>query len=263
VARHVRTLVAEDDKVLWRSVEACLKRCGFKAEFTRDGEDVVEMACESKPDLILLDWELPGMQGIDVLNELKSKAETERIPVFMLTGRESIGDLEKAFESGADDYIIKPLGMSTLGKVVKDRWKKHQKKRSVRTLVIEDDEILYKAIESSLRRSGFEATIVPDGPSGIQTARKMKPELILLDWQLPGMEGTEVLAELKRDGGTKRTPVFMLTGRELISDLEQAFDSGADDYIIKPLDMSTLGRIAKGRWSKYREKKGRKKLLRV
>lgn len=263
MAKVIRTLVTEDDVALWRSIAHCLKRYGFETQFVQDGESALDRARESKPELILLDWQLPGIQGIDVLNELKSKAETERIPVFMLTGRESIGDLENAFESGADDYIIKPLDMSTLGKVVKDRWKKHQKKRSVRTLVIEDDEILWKAIESSLRRSGFEVTIVPDGPSGIQTARKMKPELILLDWQLPGMEGTEVLAELKRDGGTKRTPVFMLTGRELIADLEQAFDSGADDYIIKPLDMSTLGRIAKGRWSKYREKKGRKKLLRV
>ena len=68
-------------------------------------------------------------------------------------------------------------------------WKKHLKKPIIRTLVIEDDEILWKAIESSLRINRFEATFAPDGPSGIQLARKTKPELILLDWQLPGMEG--------------------------------------------------------------------------
>ncbi len=263
MAKVVKTLVTEDDVALWRSIAHCLKRCGFETQFVQDGESAIERAAESKPDLILLDWQLPGIQGMEVLSQLKSSPETERIPVFMLTGRESIGDLEKAFESGADDYIIKPVDMSTLGKIVKDRWKKYLKKPIVRTLVVEDDEILWKAIEGCLRNHGFKATFAADGPSGIQLARKTKPDLILLDWQMPGMEGTEVLAELKRDGGTKRIAVFMLTGKEMISDLDHAFDSGADDYIIKPMDMSTLGRIVKGRWNKFREKKGHKKLLRV
>jgi len=261
VARHIRTLVVDDDRALWRPTEHFLGCFGFNVEFAPDGESAIERACESKPDLILLDWELPGIQGIDVLAQLKSAGETEHIPVFMLTGREAIGDLEKAFEAGADDYVIKPLDMSRLGSVVKSRWRKYWKRPMIRTVVVEDDEVLWKAIERSLKRSGFEATMAPDGPSGIQLARKMRPGLILLDWKMPGMEGTEVLAELKSEGSTRRIPVFMLTGKGLIADVEQAFDCGADDYIIKPLNMATLGRIVNARWNKHLEKKGRRRLV--
>ena len=121
-------------------------------------------------------------------------------------------------------------------------------------LIIEDDIIVWSALKHSLKLQGFEVYLAKDGPTGLKLARSKKPALILLDWVMPGMDGLEVLAELKHHHKTDQIPVFMLTGKGMIGDLDQAFDIGADDYITKPLDLNRLGKTVKAKWEKYRKR---------
>ena len=118
-------------------------------------------------------------------------------------------------------------------------------------VVIEDDPIVREALKRSLKLYGFKAYQAKNGPAGLRLAQSKKPELILLDWSMPGMDGLEVLAELKHNRKTERIPVFMLTGKGMISDVDRAFDIGADNYIIKSSDLSDLGRIVKEKWEKF------------
>ncbi|MHC4362261.1 MAG: response regulator [Planctomycetota bacterium] len=82
------------------------------------------MANETRPAFILLDWMMPEMDGLEVLAELKHTRKTQDIPVFMLTARGMTGDLDQAFEIGADDYITKPLDLMKLGRLVYAKWEK-------------------------------------------------------------------------------------------------------------------------------------------
>ena len=118
-------------------------------------------------------------------------------------------------------------------------------------LVIDDDEIVRKALKRSLKLFGFEVYPAKDGLTGVNLARQKKPAFILLDWMMPEMDGLEVLSELKHDERTEDIPVFMLTDRRMIGDLDQAFEIGADDYITKPSDLMLLGKIVKTKWEKY------------
>jgi DNA-binding response OmpR family regulator len=118
-------------------------------------------------------------------------------------------------------------------------------------LAIEDDELIRKALRRCLKLYGFRVHLAKNGPAGLRLARELKPALILLDWMMPDMDGLEVLAELKHSRKTQRIPVFMLTGRGRIGDLDQAFEIGADDYITKPLDLTRLGRMVKAKWEKF------------
>ena len=118
-------------------------------------------------------------------------------------------------------------------------------------LVVEDDEIVRKVLKYRLKLYGFKVYLAEDGPTGLKLARQNKPELILLDWMMPGMDGLEVLSELKHDKRTEHIPVFMLTGKGMIGDLEQAFDIGADDYMTKPFNLMELGKIVKAKWEQY------------
>lgn len=118
-------------------------------------------------------------------------------------------------------------------------------------LVVEDDELVQEALKRSLRLHGFKVYPAKDGPTGLKLARAKKPALILLDWMMPEMDGLEVLAELKHNQKTQHIPVFMLTGKGMIGDLDRAFEIGADDYITKPLDLMELGKIVKAKWEKY------------
>lgn len=122
----------------------------------------------------------------------------------------------------------------------------------IHVLVVDDDEVVRKALEYSLKLYGFKVDLAEDGQTGLKLARQNKPKLILLDWMMPGMDGLEVMSELKHDKRTEHIPVFMLTGRGMIGDLDQAFDVGADDYITKPFDLMELGKTVKVKWEQYK-----------
>jgi DNA-binding response OmpR family regulator len=117
--------------------------------------------------------------------------------------------------------------------------------------VIEDDELIRIELKRTMQLYGFRVYLAKDGPTGLKLAQKKKPTFILLDWMMPGMDGLEVLSELKHSKNTEHIPVFMLTGRGMIGDLDQAFEIGVDDYVIKPLDLTELGRIIRAKWEKY------------
>ncbi len=118
-------------------------------------------------------------------------------------------------------------------------------------LVVDDDEIIRKALKRSLQLYGFRVYLAENGRTGLKLAQEKKPAFILLDWMMPGVDGLEVLAELKHNEQTEHIPVFMLTGRGMMGDLNQAFEIGADGYITKPADIEELGRIIKTKWEKY------------
>ena len=120
-------------------------------------------------------------------------------------------------------------------------------------MAVDDDEIIRKALKRSLKLYGFEVYLAKDGLTGLELALEKRPAFILLDWMMPEMNGLEVLSELKHDERTEHIPVFMLTDRGMIGDLDQAFEIGADDYITKPSDLTQLGKIVKTKWEKYTE----------
>ncbi len=124
-------------------------------------------------------------------------------------------------------------------------------KKSIPVLVIEDEAFVRKALRRSLKLHGFRVRLANDGPEGLRLARQTKPALILLDWVMPEMDGLEVLSELKRSRKTRRIPVFMLTAKGMIGDLDHAFEMGADDYIAKPLDLTRLGGMVKAKWERF------------
>jgi DNA-binding response OmpR family regulator len=102
-----------------------------------------------------------------------------------------------------------------------------------RILIIEDDEILQKALQEFLASEGFETTSALDGEEGVKAGKENKPDLILLDIVLPKLDGYEVLKAMKSDENTKKIPVVLLTNLGSLSDVQKALDLGATTYLIK------------------------------
>lgn len=105
-------------------------------------------------------------------------------------------------------------------------------------LVVEDDPIIRQTVSYALTRSGFEVTAVADGTAALEAARSRKPDLVLLDLMLPGMDGYEVAQALRQDD--RETAIIMVTALDQASDKVRGLDSGADDYITKPFSMDEL-----------------------
>ena len=119
--------------------------------------------------------------------------------------------------------------------------------KQISVLAIEDEEHIRTVLEYNLKMDGFEVHLAEDGRTGLDLARQINPDLILLDWMLPEMTGLEVLSELKQDKKTQGIPVFMLTAKAMGDDLSQALREGADDYITKPFNATELGQTIKSK----------------
>jgi DNA-binding response OmpR family regulator len=121
-------------------------------------------------------------------------------------------------------------------------------------LVIDDDKEFLGLVEYNLRLDGFKVYLAANGKKGLIIAKKRQPTVILLDTTMPKMDGLEVLSELKHDDKTDKIPVFMLTGKTIMDDIERAFEVGADDYIPKPVELKRLGKIVKKKLEKFLSK---------
>jgi two-component system phosphate regulon response regulator PhoB len=107
-------LVVEDEPPLIEVLRYNLESEGFRVSVATDGEDGLLMVAEEAPDLIILDWMLPKLSGIEVCRRLRSPTMNNRIPIIMLTARGEEGDRVRGLESGADDYIVKPFSPAEL-----------------------------------------------------------------------------------------------------------------------------------------------------
>lgn len=107
-------LIVEDEVAIVTLLRYNLEREGFRVYSTGDGEEAVAMVKDYKPDIIVLDWMLPSMSGVDVCKQLRWNPETKSIPIIMLSARGEEGDRIKGLDSGADDYLTKPFSPAEL-----------------------------------------------------------------------------------------------------------------------------------------------------
>ena len=109
-----RLLLVEDDRPLADLVTFHFERAGFAVTRTGDGEEALILADELKPDVILLDWMIEGISGIEVCRRLRRRPHSANVPILMLTARGEEGDRIRGFETGADDYVTKPFSPKEL-----------------------------------------------------------------------------------------------------------------------------------------------------
>ncbi len=124
-------------------------------------------------------------------------------------------------------------------------------------LVVEDEAKLAQFVKLELEFEDYQVTVATDGLSGLANAREMQPDLILLDWMLPGISGLEICRRLRQTGN--KVPIILLTAKDEVSDRVAGLDAGADDYVIKPFSIEEL--LARIRASLRRDREEDSELL--
>ena len=161
-----RLLLVEDDRALADLITFHFERAGFDVTRTGDGEEALILADEMKPDIVLLDWMIEGISGIEVCRRLRRREATGNVPIVMLTARGEEGDRIRGLETGADDYVTKPFSprelMARVGAVL----------RRVRP-ALAGEQLAYADIEMDVaahrvRRNGEQ---VPLGPTEFRLLR--------------------------------------------------------------------------------------------
>ncbi len=106
-----------------------------------------------------------------------------------------------------------------------------------RILIVEDEESIVQFLERGLIYEGYRVSVAMDGEEGLRIARDTPPDLVILDWMLPGLDGLEVCQRLRAAGDV---PILMLTAKDQVEDRVRGLDSGADDYLVKPFSFEEL-----------------------
>jgi DNA-binding response OmpR family regulator len=236
--------VVEDDRDLALLLRRQLESEGFQVLLAGTGEDALWLAKETQPHLITLDIMLPDVDGFVVLEQLKSSPMTSAIPVVIVS---VLAETEKGFALGAVDYVVKPFMEQELLDVVRGALSSVEASRPQKLVVADDDWDVLQQMERALTLQGYEVWTATDGLQALDWVQKVRPDLVLLDVDMPMMDGYEVVRHIKKNVEMRKTPVILTTDRSVDKEREKVRMLGVDiaKYLTKPLSIEVLIREIK------------------
>jgi len=190
-----------------------------------------KMIQKKKPHLILLDIQMPEMDGFEAMEKIKADPALTSIPVVFLTATVTPEIATKARKLGAADIVSKPFTAEGLQSKVSEWLSKPGAKPTV--LIIDDTPMVISAL-SRILLPLYSVKVAKDGEEGLRLASRHPIDLILLDINMPGLSGFDVLGKMKETPEVRGVPVIFITGSEEAEDESQGFRMGAVDYIKKP-----------------------------
>ena len=236
--------------------------CSVTAIFTggKAVETLLNARLNHRPfQLVLLDMQMPEMDGEETLRAIRSQALLDDLEVIILTSMGQRGDAALLKDIGCAGYLLKPLKQQELFDAVCDVFgQKNQKsgrqprfitrhtlserkRRNVRILVAEDNEVNRKVIVTLLKRKSFSVTAVENGRKAVETMRTGDYNLILMDVQMPEMDGFEATGVIRQtENESEHIPIIALTAHALKGDRERCLQAGMDDYLSKPIEPDQL-----------------------
>ena len=225
---HV-VLIIEDDEDFARILVRQAKEKGFKYLTAASGEDGLLLAAQYTPSAIILDLELPGINGHMVLNELKGNPDLRHIPVHIMSASEKTLD---PIRSGAVEFLSKPVSKSKLDEAF-GRMEDLINRKMKNLLVIEDNEAQRKSILKLIGNGDVQCFEAGTAKEALQQFSENKIDCIVLDIGLPDISGFELIEKLENNNGGVVPPIIVYTGRELTKEEANALQEHAETVIIK------------------------------
>ena len=259
----LRALVVDDHPTTREVFGSMLESLRFEVELADSGERALSMIERAAQpfDLVLLDWKLPGMDGVAT-----ARAILRRSPhppgLVMATAYASDDLMQAADAAGIDVFLQKPVSpsalfdaaMDAIGQVRAQGARPAREPQGLRrfapgaaVLVVEDNEINRLVARELLLAAGIEAECAESGEEALQRCAQRRYDTVLMDIQMPGLDGIETTRRLKADARLADMPVVALTAHAMASDRERFLEAGMDDYLAKPIDESELVRVL-ARW---------------
>lgn len=249
-------LIVDDEPSNIQILFAALKGLA-QARFATNGEQALALARQHRPDVVLLDIYMPGMDGIAVLEALRADPATADALVVMVSGSSEEDLITKAMAAGADDFLVKPCPPPLLQRRVALSLElaRHRKASPTpasplhpehtgrqRVLVVEDGEINRVILWEMLRAHDHDVTMAVSGEEGLQLLADADFDTVLLDIHLPGLDGVEVVRRLRaHENPAKRPWVVAVTGDAAGETARQYLEAGFDAVVRKPVDPAALG----------------------
>ena len=261
--RGMKALVVDDNATSREILEGILASFSFKPTLVASGEEgLTELAGADANDpyeLVIMDYRMPGMNGIEAARRIKQSTQLSRIPaVVMVTnyGGETI--MQQADEAGLDGFLLKPVNPSVLFDAIMHAFGKETPRlsravqedasgmgalsriRGARVLLVEDNEINQQVAGEILEAAGLSVSLANNGQEAVEAVKKGDFDAVLMDVQMPVMDGYTATREIRNREDEIRIPIIAMTAHALAGDREKSLEAGMDDHVSKPIDPELL-----------------------
>jgi two-component system, sensor histidine kinase and response regulator len=268
--QSVNVLIVEDTPSTADLFATMLARFGMDSETVSTAEDALKRLVDGKgnaimpkPDIILMDWLLPGMDGIEATQKIRANRMIADIPIIMVSACASETHEARALELGANGFIQKPVTASTLFDAVfrqldasystaffrredvekDDLATDMNRLKGARILMAEDNEANQFVVEELFDQAGINITVANNG---LEALEKLETDAtydgVLMDMQMPEMDGLTATREIRKRWPDLKLPIIALTANAMKGDQERCTEAGMDDYVSKPIDRNQLFR---------------------
>ena len=261
-ASHIeglRVLLVDDNSIARQVLADLLLSLSFRVDVATGGTPALEKLKDQTRvyDLVLLDWRMPEMDGFETARRIEAAELAHRPRIIMMTayGREAV---EQALDlSGIDGFLIKPITPSHLVDSINQAIQQtnpepvdgrleshtgHELPGDLRgeVLLVEDNLINQQVARELLEQMGVDVCVCENGRQALARIRARRPDLVLMDIQMPDMDGYETTAEIRKMAGMGALPIVAMTANAMAGDAERSLEAGMNGHIAKPVDPEVL-----------------------
>jgi PAS domain S-box-containing protein len=226
-------LVVEDNPDNQKLARTILESAGYTVDIAENGEIAVQRTRDYLYDLILMDVQMPLMDGLEATEAIRRMERQQgmgRVPIIALTAHAIEGYRDRCIECGMDDYLSKPIKREWLLETV-GNW---VDQRPV-VLIVDDSAPSQMLIKNYLKDAGYQLFFAHNGRQGLDFLSRHWVSLILLDMEMPVLDGYATARAIRRMTGFQDLPIIAMTGHDGVEEKHKCLASGCSDYIAKPL----------------------------
>ncbi|GAB6180550.1 hypothetical protein JCM14036_18690 [Desulfotomaculum defluvii] len=234
-------LVVEDDSNTRQLINDYLEKAGYVVIGTEQGKEAITLAKIYRPCVIILDILLPDLTGWEVLQRIQTFEDTRQIPIVICS---VMPEKERAFSLGADEFIEKPISdknlISRLEKVIsRQRNEDIHIVENISILLVEDNPF-NQYLVGHILADNYKLTVVENGLLALKMLEQQEFDLILMDMQMPIMDGYEATCLIRKQDKYKDLPIIALTAHAMKGDYEKCISAGCNGYLAKPVKRDEL-----------------------
>lgn len=246
--RDSNILIVDDDVPTLNLIKEAIEQAGYNPIAESHSSKVSEMIENMNLDLAIVDLDMPELNGFDLIKQIKSKPAFAKLPIIIYTGKENYQeDLKKIDGLFADLLQKSSTNIEDLSETISQMINRYDEPATpeeiekqtdtVKILLVEDYKHSQIIVTRLLKKNNFESiVVVENGAEAVDQVKKQKFDLILMDMQMPVMNGFEATEKIRQLKEYKDTPIIALTAFAMKGDREKCIDAGATDYIPKPID---------------------------
>ncbi|MEH2128970.1 PAS domain S-box protein [Nostoc sp.] len=249
LVENAQVLIIEDSVAAADQITRYLSEMGMQPIIYSQGEGAVEEVLRVQPALIILDLQLPNLSGWEVLNQLKTNPKTKDIPTIIIS---VVDEHSKGLAQGAFEYLVKPITRAQL-QVTIEKLQHPARFNSPNLIVVpevfldtplillaEDNQPNIDTMSAYLESRGYHLILANNGQQAIDFMRVERPDLIVMDIQMPGMDGLEAIRRIRNEPQFVHIPIIALTALAMPGDRETCLAVGANEYLTKPIKLKQL-----------------------